>query len=186
MSSNDHQPVHAPIAGLGLRSLKTALAATLVAFLYAFTDRNPAFACIGAVFGLGSDMENSWLGGGNRLIGTIIGGFIGLGAYWIEHQAFSEGNYFFRLPLLFLGLMLLIILAVRFNWPGAVQPGSVVLCLILFATPVNHVAYALNRMFDTGVGVVAALVVNLLLPRSRLEKWLRLSPTKDESEEISA
>ena len=180
--SDSHKPVHAPIPGLGLRSIKTALAATLTAFLYAFTDRNPAFACIGAVFGLGSDMENSWLGGGNRLIGTIIGGFLALGAYWVEHAVFPEGSYFFRLPLLFLALMLLIILSVKFNWPGAVQPGSVVVCLILFATPANHIAYALNRMFDTGVGVVVALVVNLLLPRHRLERWLRLSPTTETEE----
>ena len=182
MSTQTHRPVHAPIAGLGMRSMKTALAATLVAFVYAFTDRNPAFACIGAVFGLGSDMENSWLGGGNRLIGTIIGGFIALGAYWVEHRIFPEGNYFFRLPLLFFSLVLLIILSVRFRWPGGIQPGSVVLCLILFATPQNHVAYALNRMFDTGMGVVAALVVNLLLPRSRLEKWFHLSTPEQESE----
>lgn len=178
MSGNAHSPVHAPVAGLGLRSLKTALAATLVAFLYAFTDRNPAFACIGAVFGLGSDMENSWLGGGNRLIGTVIGGFIALGAYQLEHMFFPEGHYFLRLPILFLSLILLIMLSVKFNWPGAIQPGSVVVCLILFATPANHVAYALNRMFDTGVGVVAALVVNLLLPRSRLEKWFHLSSSE--------
>lgn len=181
MSGHSHSPVHAPVPGLGLRSMKTALAATLVAFFYAFTDRNPAFACIGAVFGLGSDMENSRLGGGNRLIGTILGGFIALGAYQLEHWIFPGGNYFFRLPVLFLSLILLIILSVKFNWPGAIQPGSVVLCLILFATPVNHVAYALNRMFDTAVGVLAALTINQFLPRSRLEKWLRL-PRSEESE----
>lgn len=182
MSSNDHRPVHAPIAGLGFRSLKTALAATLVAFLYAFNDRNPAFACIGAVFGMGSDMENSWLGGGNRLIGTVIGGFISLAAYQIEYLLFPGGNYFFCLPLLFVSLILLVTLAVRFRWPGAIQPGSVVICLILFATPKSHVKYAIDRMIDTGVGVIFALLVNLSLPRARLEKWLHLSPSEAESE----
>lgn len=177
-----HQPVHAPIPGLGLRSLKTALAATVTAFLYAFTTRNPTFACIGAVFGLGSDMENSWLNGGNRLIGTIVGGFLGMGLFWVEHQLFPQGNYFFRLPLLFLGVVILVTLVVKFKWPGAVQPGGVVLCIILFNTPPDHITYALDRMFDTGVGVVVALCINLLLPRRRLERWLRLEPTQSEEE----
>lgn len=179
---SDHSPVHAPIPGLGLRSIKTALAATLVAFVYAFNDRNPAFACIGAVFGMGNDMETSWLGGGNRLIGTVIGGFIALAAYWLEYLLFPGGNYFFCLPLLFVSLILLVTLAVKFRWPGAIQPGSVVICLILFATPKSHVKYAIDRMIDTGIGVIFALLVNHLLPRSRLEKWLHLPPSETESE----
>jgi len=174
----EHHPVHAPLPGLGLRSIKTALAATLCALLYAFLPgRNPTFACIGAIFGLGSDMGDSWRNGGNRLIGTIIGGFLGLGFYWVEHQFYPDGNYFLRLPCLFLGVLVLISLSVLFRWPGAVQPGGVVLCIILFNTPANHIDYALNRMLDTGIGVLVALLVNQLLPRQQLEKWLHLKDT---------
>lgn len=176
------RPVHAPIPGLGLRSIKTALAATVTALLYAFTSRNPTFACIGAVFGLGSDLENSWLNGGNRLIGTIVGGFLGMGLFAVEHFFFSEGNYFFRLPLLFFGVIVLVAVVARFKWPGAVQPGGVVLSIILFNTPANHITYALDRMFDTGVGVVVALCINLLLPRERLTRWLHLpDPEKEDA-----
>ncbi|MBQ8389962.1 MAG: hypothetical protein IJX52_03170, partial [Oscillibacter sp.] len=40
-----------------------------------------------------------------------------------------------------------------------------VLCIILFNTPVDtYVSYALNRIFDTAVGVMAALVVNSIFP----------------------
>lgn len=166
--------MHAPFGGLGLRSIKTAIAATLTALLYAFSSRNPTFACIGAVFGLGSDTDNSILGGGNRLIGTIIGGFIGLGIFWIEHLVFPEGNYFFRLPLFFVGIIILISLSVYFRWPGGVQPGSVILCIILFNTPANHIAYALDRMLDTGIGVIIGVCVNELLTRERMEKWLHI------------
>lgn len=170
--------VHAPFGGLGLRSIKTAIAATLTALLYAFSSRNPTFACIGAVFGLGSDLDNSILGGGNRLIGTVLGGFIGLGLWQIEHWIFPEGNYFFRLPLIFVGIILLVCLSVYFRWPGGVQPGSVVLCIILFNTPADHVQYALDRMLDTGIGVVIAVCVNQLLTRERMEKWLHLDSKK--------
>ena len=37
---------------------------------------------------------------------------------------------------------------------GGVQPGGVVLCILLFNTPVDtYISYALNRIFDTGVGM---------------------------------
>jgi len=174
MSDNRKKAVHAPFGGLGLRSIKTAIAATLTALLYAFSSRNPTFACIGAVFGLGSDTDNSILGGGNRLIGTVIGGFLGLFLFWVEHLFFPDGNYFFRLPLLFVGVIALVSLSVFFRWPGGVQPGSVVLCIILFNTPANHIAYALDRMLDTGIGVIIAVCVNELLTRERMEKWLHI------------
>lgn len=170
-----HNPVHAPIPGLGLRSIKTALAAMLTALLYVFVpDRNPTFACIGAIFGMGTDMEESRRNGGNRFFGTIIGGFIGLGLYWLEHRIFPEGCYWVRLPLVFLGIVIMIALCVLFRWPGGVQPGGVVLCIILFNTPAHHIDYAIHRMIDTGVGVIIALLVNYLLPRSRLERWFHL------------
>ena len=41
---------------IGMRNIKTALAATLCALLYFPFSRNPTFACIGAVFGTGNDM----------------------------------------------------------------------------------------------------------------------------------
>nr|WP_297864185.1 aromatic acid exporter family protein [uncultured Acetatifactor sp.] len=180
-TTTGHNPVHAPLPGLGLRSLKTALAAMLTALLYAFLpDSNPTFACIGAVFGMGADMEESRRSGGNRFFGTIIGGFIGLGLYWLEHLAFPEGCYWLRLPLIFLGIVILIALCVLFHWPGGVQPGGVVLCIILFNTPAHHIDYAIHRMLDTGVGVLIALAVNYLLPRNRLEHWFHLEQKKKE------
>ena len=66
-------PVH-----VGQRNVKTALSASLCALIYYFLGRNPAFACIGAIFGMGADMEHSRLHGGNRLFGTIIGGLLGI------------------------------------------------------------------------------------------------------------
>ncbi len=176
-------PIHAPLPGLGLRSIKTALAATLTALLYLFLPgRNPTFACIGAVFGMGSDMENSRLSGGNRFFGTIAGGFIGLALYAVEHFFFPEGNYLFRLPLLFAGIILLIVVVGLCKWPGGVQPGGVVLSIILFNTPPHHISYAIDRMIDTGIGVLIALAVNYFLPRRRLVHWLHLDPSVEQSE----
>ena len=173
--TEQHNPVHAPIPGLGFRSIKTALAAMFTALIYVFLpNSNPTFACIGAIFGMGADMEESRRSGGNRFFGTVIGGFIGLGLYWLEHLAYPEGCYWLRLPMVFLGIIALISMCVMFHWPGGVQPGGVVLCIILFNTPAHHIDYAIHRMIDTGVGVIIALLVNYFLPRSRLERWFHL------------
>lgn len=183
LNEEQHHPVHAPIPGLGFRSMKTALAVVLTALFYAFyQNNNPTFACIGAIFGMGADMEESRRSGGNRFFGTIIGGFIGLGLYWLEHKIFPDGCYWLRLPLVFLGIVIMISLCVQFHWPGGVQPGGVVLCIIMFNTPAHHISYAISRMIDTGVGVVIALLVNYLFSRTRLEHWFHLKQKEKNGE----
>ena len=157
---------------VGLRNAKTALSASLCALIYFFLDRNPAFACIGAIFGMGADMEGSRLHGGNRLFGTILGGFLGIALYRIYLIFYPDGGHHLLLvPLLFVGIVVLILLAQLF-WVGAVQPGGVVLCLLLFSIgPDDYISYSLNRMLDTGVGVAMSLLINWLLPRDRLLAW---------------
>ena len=150
---------------IGMRNIKTAIAAALCAFVYYFFDRSPAFACIGAIFGMGSDLEMSKLHGGNRLFGTVIGGLLGMALFRIYLIFYPEGGRsLLQVVLVFIGTILLILLCQLF-WVGGVQPGGVVLCILLFNTPVDtYISYALNRIFDTGVGVVAALAVNSLFP----------------------
>ena len=167
---------------VGMRNIKTAIAATLCALLYFILgsipgfpfDRNPTFACIGAIFGVGTDMGNSWVSGGNRFFGTIIGGLIGMGLFRLYICFYPEGGtHLLLMGLLFVGVMILILACRVFKWPGGIQPGGVVLCIILFNTPVDtYISYSINRMVDTGVGFAMALLVNLLLPRERVIGWL--------------
>ena len=51
---------------VGWRNIKTSVTAMLAAMIYCLIGRNPAFACIGVIFGLGYDMEDSIKNGGNR------------------------------------------------------------------------------------------------------------------------
>ena len=171
---------------VGMRNLKTALAATLCALLYFPLKRNPTFACIGAIFGMGSDMGNSWLNGGNRLFGTIIGGFIGMALFRVYICFYPQaGVHLLLYLLLFVGVVALIVASQIFHWPGAVQPGGVVLCIILFNTPVDtYISYSLNRMLDTGIGVVIALAVNLLLPRERVLHWMEVLRIRKRDERV--
>jgi len=177
MNDRHHGQLH-----IGMRSLKTGLAAALCALAYIPFGRNPTFACIGAIFGLGNSMENSKLNGGNRLAGTIIGGLLGIVLFRIFIIFYPDGshNNLLMALLLFIGVLLLIVGSRVCKWPGAVQSGGVVLCIILYNTPVDtYVSYALNRMLDTGIGVAMALLVNILLPRERVLKIMeRVSGNK--------
>jgi uncharacterized membrane protein YgaE (UPF0421/DUF939 family) len=162
-----------PKLHIGMRNIKTAFAAAFCALIYFFIDRNPTFACIGAVFGMGGDMGQSKLSGGNRLFGTIIGGLIGMGLFRIYIIFHPEGGFQpLMLLLLFIGVVILILISTGVKWPGAIQPGGVMLCIILFNTPVDtYVAYSLNRILDTAIGVIIALMINALLPQ---ERWMKI------------
>lgn len=155
---------------IGMRNIKTALAATLCALLYLPFDRNPTFACIGAIFGIGNDMESSKLLGGNRFFGTLIGGLIGIVLFTIYIIFYPTGeNSPLMLLFVFVGVVIVILISQIFNMYGAIPPGGVVLCIILFNTPVEHyVIYSLNRMLDTAIGVTVALLVNQFLPRQKV------------------
>ena len=57
---------------IGMRNVKTALAAALCALVYYFLDRGPAFACIGAIFGMGGSYDESrQFGGGPAGYGSV-------------------------------------------------------------------------------------------------------------------
>lgn len=154
------------IPKIGMRNIKTSLAAAICALIYAFfPNHSPAFACIGAIFGMGSDLKNSKINGGNRFFGTIIGGLLGIVLFRIYLIFYPEGGHTWLLvPLTFVGTMILIVLCQMF-WVGGIQPGGVVLCIVLFNTPIDsYVSYALFRILDTGVGVLVALMVNSVFP----------------------
>ncbi len=173
--------IHIPkIPGFGQRGVKTAAATMLCALLYALIDRNPTFACIGVIFGMGANLKDSILNGGNRLIGTIIGGCLGMGLFTIYLYGFGASNEVLLLPLLFIGTLLLVSASLIFKWPGAVQPGGVVLCIILYNTPVDvYIPYSLNRMVDTGIGVVFAILVNIIFSRERVDAMLHRLNLRD-------
>ena len=154
---------------VGWRTIKTAATAALVAAVYYMIGRNPAFACIGVIFGIGVDMKDSIKNGGNRLFGTLIGGLLSIVVFWIYLLFYPQGGHSIFLAVLLGFSTVVLILLCQYFWPGGVQPGGVVLCIVLFSTPIeSYMSYALNRIFDTAIGVIAALLVNYFLPRPRV------------------
>ena len=154
---------------VGWRTIKTSVTAMLVAMVYCLLDRNPAFACIGVIFGLGTNMSDSIKNGGNRLFGTLIGGLLSIVVFWIYLHIYPQGGHSMLLAVLLGAATVVLIVLCQYFWPGGVQPGGVVLCIVLYSTPAEtYVSYALNRILDTAIGVIVALLVNYFLPRERV------------------
>ena len=102
---------HLQIPGVGMRNIKTALATAFCALAYYYIGRSPAFACIGAIFGMGSDLHDAQKNGGNRLFGTLIGGLLGIVLFRIYLIFVPQGGHSLLLvPLMFIGTVLLIVL----------------------------------------------------------------------------
>lgn len=162
---------------IGMRCFKTALSATLCVLLYSLMDRDPTFACIGAVSGMGACMEDSWKTGGGRLIGTVVGGLLGIGcvfAYLRLPMLSPDSVLLSKSPFAFLGIILLINISLLLRASHAIGPGSVVFYIVLLnVSHEMYIIYALNRMLDTGVGIVTSMAINLALPRGAFSELRR-------------
>lgn len=161
---------------IGMRNLKTAIAATLCALIYAIVDRNPTFACMSAVFAMNTNLKSSFKTGGNRLFGTIIGGFTGMLFFYLFKQCpllFPCSKLFSESIFLFTGIIVMILISQFFGVNDSIPSGSVVFYIVMLLTPdQDYITYPLNRMLDTGIGVMMSILVNIALPRELFEKFM--------------
>ncbi len=147
---------------VGRRTIKTVVSVLLILLLYSISDRNACFACIGAVFGMGNMFKGGVKSGGNRFLGTVIGGLLAIPFYPLYH------NPPFSIPSIIwltLGLFLTLYVHQLFGCYNAIQPGTVVyFVVILTVSQDRFITYTIARMIDTGVGVLMSLFINKLFP----------------------
>lgn len=161
---------------VGMRNIKTAVAVVLsyLVFLplgwllpdyYGGGQPGPFYACIAAVICMQSSVGQTVHQGISRLIGTAIGGVLGL--VILTSDTLLSAPLFLAM-MLGGGTVLSIWLCNVIKRPAACSISVVVLCVILFNhTGPERYLYALNRMFETAVGVMMAVVVNRTLPDHR-------------------
>jgi len=158
-----------PIPPPGLRLLKTCLSCLLVSLIYMYLlpQRNPCFACIGAVYAMGSQFHEGFKHGFNRFVGTLLGGLLVIPFYWLYyHHPLGIPSSLYMV----LGLFLVIYVNVLFGANNAVQPATVVYFVVLYTqSEAAYVGYTLARILDTGIGAAFSLLLNMLIP-SELDK----------------
>lgn len=161
---------------IGMRNIKTAIAATLCALIYAIIGRNPTFACMSAVFAMNTNLQSSWKTGGNRLWGTVIGGFTGMLFFYLFNQfamLFLGSALLWESLFLFAGIIVMILFCQFFGVNDSIPAGSVVFYIVMLLTPPDeYITYPLNRMLDTGIGVLMSILVNIALPRELFERFM--------------
>ncbi|MGF7057391.1 FUSC family protein [Brassicibacter mesophilus] len=147
---------------IGSRNLKTAISVFICIIVFQLLKRPyPFYACIAAVICMQNSVHNSFVAGKNRMIGTIIGAVVGIMfSIFIGQNAIVTG----------LGIVLVIYLCNFFNYDGSVS----IACVVFLAIMTNlkegtSYMYAINRVFDTFVGIIVAILVNKYINFSKLD-----------------
>lgn len=156
----------------GLRILKTGLSVFicfLIAYLRGRSD-SVFFSVITAIICLRNDVKASVQIGIDRMIGTAVGGVFGLIFLRLEIFGTLSNSPIIHELLMSLVVMLLIWFAASFNSPGsAVITAIVFLSIVLnHGKDINPEIFALNRIIETFIGILVALIVNRIPPRQPL------------------
>lgn len=137
---------------IGLRTIKTGVAVALCLFFgELFKLNNPFFAVVAAIITMEKTVGGSYTAGKNRIVGTAIGALVGLlCAFILPGNPVACG----------LAVILLIIICNYLSIHSAISVGCMVLVAIM--TNANDpLFYSFSRLFDTCVGIIIALLVNI-------------------------
>ena len=149
------------------RVWRSALVVLLTAIIYEylFQNRNPCFALIGAVYGIGSQFEEGFHNGFNRFLGTFVGGLLVIPFYTLySYPMFGIPDWAWMV----IGLCLVLLCNLALGADSAIQPGTVVYFVVMFTVGEERVVpYTIARIIDTGVGVLIALAITTLLPTKK-------------------
>ncbi len=143
----------------GMRNIKTALAVFICLLIYYLWGRDGVLlAAIAAIICLQENIMKTIEAGVHRVVGTVIGGAFGIGFInipWVRHSPIVA------MVLCTVGITLLIYLMLLVKLRECITIALVVYLIIaLDIDMAAPVAYALNRVLDTLIGIVVAIVVN--------------------------
>lgn len=146
---------------LGLRTIKTGLAVGLSMYVASlFNLKSPIFTGIAAVMAMQSSVSESFIIGKDRMLGTIVGAFIGL--------FFS---YFLPYNYIFMGLGTVVVIYIHniLGWKKSLSLSAIVFLAIYINTEAARLAYATNRVVDTFIGISVSVMINyfILAPNTR-------------------
>lgn len=132
----------------------------------------PFYAAITAILCVQPKTADSLEVAANREVATIIGGLAGMGFLYALHGFGLSKPDALRYALIAAALIPLISLSVWLERPKA----TFLTCVVFLSVVVFHEEdvqpfwFAFNRVLDTTIGIVVALIVNLI--PWRIENWL--------------
>ncbi len=142
-----------------MRNLKTALAVMVCLGGYALLGLPaPFYACIAAIICMQDTVTHTVRFGLSRVLGTAVGGALGLGLLWLDGLIGLPGVH---ILLVGAGVAAAIYLGVLLNNPQSCTISATVLCaVLLIGRSDSQFIYALNRILETFFGIVVAVLIN--------------------------
>ncbi|CAM3640148.1 aromatic acid exporter family protein [Hathewaya histolytica] len=150
---------------IGMRNIKTSLAVFIsIMVLKLFKVSFPFYACIAAIITMEKTIYNSFKVGKNRIIGTTLGAIVGLLFVLI-----LPGNTF----LVAIGISVTIYLCDILGYNKSIS----IACIVFIAISSNlkggnPFVYSGNRLLETFVGIIVAVIVNLIIYPPNLKKHI--------------
>jgi len=141
---------------IGMRTIKTSIAVTVSIVLANVLELNsPFFAGIAALITMQGSVIDSFRLGRDRILGTVLGASIGLIGSLI-----LPGN-----PILIgIGTIIIIYISLLLEWKKPISiAGVVFISIMLNLEDSGQLLYSLNRIFDTFVGIMVAVLVNYFI-----------------------
>lgn len=164
----------------GQRIFKTSIAVFLSFTISHFRSANalPFYSAIAAIICTKNDVTDSIDIGLNRILGTFIGGFVGfLYLLFVKKNLTNEIEEYFLLSVI---MAFLIWLLSSLEKPNAIS----IMCIVLASVSINHagenfgaIDFAVNRVLDTLVGVLVAILVNSI--DFEILKFIKFEKQKD-------
>ncbi len=166
-SDRRNEPLRFP----GLRILKTSLVVFLCLMVYLLLPKhfNAMTATIAGIIALKGTVRDSLLAGFTRLQSTFVGAVFGLIILEVRQLLDLEfGSLLYYLLLSFFVLLVIWISVSFLRSEGAILGGVVL--LVIAIGPIHSMTpleAATTRFLDTLIGIVIALLVNIVLPIPR-------------------
>ncbi|WP_195263856.1 MULTISPECIES: aromatic acid exporter family protein [unclassified Clostridium] len=151
---------------LGSRNIKTGLSVLICLIFWP----NSLFAAIAAVICMQDTVENSVKIGLNRLIGTLLGGTLGVLLLFTINKLNLTS---FATVITALGVSLIIYICNIIKKPAACSIASIVLIGILISHRYDDpLMYSIRRTVETAFGIIIALIINKYIhpPKSKKQK----------------
>lgn len=141
---------------VGMRNIKTAIAVFISIVISKLLKMEyPFYAAIAAIISMQSSVEASFKAGRNRMLGTFIGAVVGFVCALI-----SPGNAFVSA----IGIVVVIYLCNLLKWKESAAIGGIVFLAIMLNLKGNSpLLYSINRILDTFLGILVAIVVNYFI-----------------------
>lgn len=141
---------------MGMRNIKTAIAVVICVLISRILKLEYSFyAAIAAIISMENTVTNSFRTGKNRMLGTLVGAGIGfLCASILPGNAILCG----------IGIIIVIYLCNLLNWSKSASIACVVFMVIMVnLNGKDPFFYSINRILDTFIGIIVAVLVNYFI-----------------------